>query len=366
MTLSAIIAKYTKSNTLSANERKYAELLLVAGSTPAAALAAVRESDTPARYNYARYVLRKMLVAIDEPVPDEMKPAQVPEAGIEALVLVVKPGDWEKVLFPMDGALAVYNREIDIVRCRGMARDWRPEHAHAVALIPRPKGGYYIVDGQHRLFTASALVSGESKFLARIYRPNGPEEAKDLIVQLNKTTALRLHHMTTVTKAFSWWPEIFERYGLFPQSSGRRGRLTWPSVLQAHLQINSGGTLGGKESRHHGEAVFVTKDPLDIPKIEQTAADIAVWRPFWEPASQDRSWVLSGGALTFMLALRRQNPDHPQLDAVPTRLLKWPGLPRAVATSSPRAVIHELLRGVNYRLRDDNLFQVNGRSGREL
>jgi hypothetical protein len=370
-TLRVLLSRWREINAIevekSASLRTYLDLIEKAGTSAQTAILKIQETESPARFKYAKYVLERVLTDLQEPLP-VLTPTPEPSSdAIKSLVLTVGPGDWNRVVFPMDGTLAVFNRSIDEVRCKAMARDWHPEHAGPLALIQRPAGGYYIVDGQHRLFTATQLVKTQSEFLARIYAPTSQEEVKNLIVQLNKSTALRLSHLTTIGKQFSWWPEIFASHTLYPQESNRRGRMTWPAILTAHTAVQNGELRFQSGTKHDGADLYMTSDPLERPKIESTAADIAAWRSFWEPASTDRSWVTSASALMFMLALRRQNDQHPRLEDVGPRLLKWPGLPRALkSTSNHREVVLELLRGANYRLRDDNLFRINGLTGKEL
>jgi hypothetical protein len=283
---------------------------------------------------------------------------------VEYAKIYVGPGDFGTKFRTVPNA----NRQIDRNWARKLWSSWDTvEGQTMLVLYPDPvePGVFRILDGQHRIFAASEWGTKPSVFEAQIRPAPTTKEVAGQIANLNLGKRYRTSDHLANARSGSLWPSVFEKRGIAPVYTRSGPKFNWPAIIGGTL-LASGKTSADATDPDNQRELWLTADPS---LIEEVASTLAWWKPAVDGAAKIyKLYTLQSiTGIAFALELCRENAGKPSLKGTPARLLSWPELPSIRPLTAARGVLlgDALLKGVNYRLWDNNLLTWHGKTGRE-
>lgn len=288
------------------------------------------------------------------------------EFGVE---VTVNPGDWGVRFFTVKAlASDADNRDINPRRAREMCDVMDTLAATTtiiLARIPEKPDAYAVIDGQHRIYGASSR-NVPTTFRAEIRDIDQfTQSPAEQVAGQNLGPPFRTKDHFKSRLGESWWPTVFERYGLIlPVVRNGKNPLCWTSVVTGFEIAHQGGNTQYSTSSKLLTETFTTNEPSMLAKIEECAETIVWWKPGVNAAMLRETPVpVLGSAMgvAFALRLRQENMGNPNLDKIPHKIAGWEHLPmtRGLTAARGKQLWAALLKAANRQL-VKNRFSLKG------
>jgi hypothetical protein len=301
-------------------------------------------------------------------------------------VVTVGPGDYGRKFFPVDGYDKANNRNIN----RSAARDyWKVIDSIAstggeLRLMPRPRGGYMIIDGQHRIYGISEFGNRQIEMKAVIVPYSEYERLKengfnlvDLIINQNKGKAFSPKDDMKARESESTWIEPFTKSGIRPVYNNSASEYNWPAVVRGYLTYGhfiKDGKVGNNPSprisRNDIAEAWITAPVKDV---EEIAEALHWWKEVTQAAHARRiTGMMTGSMLGLAVLAYSQNKDliadkdRIPLDMIYQKVSRFERLERfkdLAKNSNLHEAQAQLLAMLNYGAKI-NMFSIFGDNGR--
>jgi len=280
--------------------------------------------------------------------------------------VTIHPGDWGRRYVPIKGVSELpINREVNRRACKKLLSNWSGVCSSVITLIRVGRRKFHIVDGQHRIYTASELRKTASEFSAHIYTPSDltamGTTVEDLVGgrSLQRSWAvddwLRLYNNQSV------WPAAFKSVSAPTPTFG--GNLRWSSVIAAYRMANATSqnrkfTSGGNS---RGRMMVTWGDGSDEMRTE--AKRIGAIVKWWHPVmvrggalKKRGTFLRNRSALSFAFLIYGRIPTAKLKDRMRERIFEYPTQLDTCCFFSKSAsaysdFVTEMVKLVNYRSR---------------
>jgi len=269
------------------------------------------------------------------------------------------------------------NREIHRPHARKLAKIMDEVSESGVLDLMRNGSGYYVIDGQHRVFAVSELMSTPVKFYAVVRDADDVEDITKLLIGRHQGKAWQSADSLFITRGGSPWVTVAEDVGFEAsfKKTDRRG-FSWTALLRARIVADAIHRIRGTAVSAAGASmqslikIWLEADP-EI--IQNTIAAVQWWAPVaqhWTlgptvPASRalPARGLFGFLAMAIAIAIFETN-NHSLLQTAQQRAMRDASL-RFVATNVPLpSIALQIIRALNFRAQTQivDLYLVTGRA----
>ncbi len=158
-------------------------------------------------------------------------------------------------------------RKFDQAHCNHLMSTFNIDALPPIAVVPRPKGGYWVIDGQHSLAAAKEVLSLDAKqqLFCRVYHAESEADAANLCLALNDRKAWRTlqrfgQRITAKDPVALALVKIAGEFGYRVEDMGKmRGYITAVAALERIYKMDQGGHLW--QTLHFVTEAWGNKDP---------------------------------------------------------------------------------------------------------